>query len=247
MIIKLAFILTFLCYLLSGIAFGHPADELCFQDAEDVLLCSELAELDRPTTGGSALPTIELDHSPVETFSLYTRFGVEHILPFGVDHLAFLLALILSATALRSLLIQISVFTLAHSLTLALGVMKLVTLNAVLVEVIIALSIAFVAIENLFVNYRLAWRSVIIFFFGLLHGLGFAGALSEMGVPNDHFVSALIGFNIGVEIAQLSFGVVVFFALHKLIKPHHFQRFVFVPGNCLVAIAGSYWLIERLM
>ena len=247
MIKKLAIALTFSYCLCSGIAFAHPADELCFEDAIDVLLCAELAELDRDTTSSTTLPTIELNRSPIETFSLYTRFGIDHILPFGVDHLAFLLALILSATALRSLLVQISVFTLAHSLTLVLGVMKLVTLNSLLVEVIIAFSIAFVAIENLFMNYKLAWRSVIIFFFGLLHGLGFAGALNELGVPNDHFVSALIGFNVGVEIAQLSFGLVLFIALRKLIKPDHFQRFVFVPGNCLVALAGLYWLTERLM
>lgn len=241
---------TFLCcFLFSAMAFSHPADELCFEEAMDVLLCAELAELDRSTTTSTNtnLPAINLDRSSFATFSLYTRFGIEHILPFGLDHLAFLLALIISATALRSLLIQISVFTLAHSLTLVLGVMQLITLNALLVEVIIALSIVFVAFENLFVKYRLAWRSVIVFVFGLLHGLGFADALSDMGLSDDHFVSGLIGFNIGVEIGQLLFGLVFFVVLHKLIKPHQFKRFIFVPGNCLIAIAGLYWLIERIV
>ncbi|MCH2191369.1 MAG: HupE/UreJ family protein [Gammaproteobacteria bacterium] len=228
-------------------AFAHPADELCFEDAMDISLCSQLAELDRINAAPSALPSIELDRSAFETFSLYTQFGIEHILPFGIDHLAFLLALVLAAKGLRSLIIQISVFTLAHSLTLILGVLGLVTLNASLVEAIIALSIAFVAVENLFFKYKLGWRSLIIFGFGLLHGLGFAGALGDLGIPTNHYVSALLGFNLGVEIAQILFGLICFLILHKAIKPFIFRRFVYLPLNCFVAALGIYWLAERTL
>lgn len=236
-----------LCFALQN-AIAHPADDLCDSQAMvDIQLCSELSKLDRGIeVSTDDLPEIELNRSPFETFVLYVRHGFEHILPMGVDHLAFVLALILAATSLRILIIQISIFTLAHSITLALGFLGVVVLNSVWVEVIIALSIAFVAIENLFFKFRLAWRSVIVFCFGLLHGLGFAGALSELGVPDDHFVTALVGFNVGVELGQLSFGLVVFFVLHKLISKKYFKQFVYIPGNILVAIAGIYWLVERL-
>lgn len=240
-------VLTILFCFFSKPVFAHPEDDFCDQGVTDAQLCAQLAELDRAAVSSSQLPAIKLDRPPLETMSLYIRLGVEHILPMGLDHLAFVLALILSATALKPLLIQISIFTVAHSVTLVLGVLNIVELNAVWVEVAIALSIAFVAIENLFIKYRLAWRSLIVFCFGLLHGLGFAGALSDLGVPDAHFISALFGFNVGVEIGQLSFGLVVFLTLHKLVKRQHFRHFVFIPGNCLVAAAGIYWLVERLL
>ncbi|MFQ3243957.1 MAG: hypothetical protein ACI9SP_000582 [Arenicella sp.] len=246
-IVFISVILNICLFVLSKPISAHPEDEFCDQTVSDVLLCSELAELDRTGANFSQLPAIELDRSPVETLLLYVQLGLDHILPLGLDHLAFVLALILSASALRPLLIQISVFTMAHSITLVLGVLNIVVLNALWVEVAIALSIAFVAIENLFIKTRLAWRALVIFCFGLLHGLGFAGALSDLGIPNAHFISALVGFNIGVEIAQLLFGLVVFLLLHKLVKERHFKRFVFIPGNWIVAIAGIYWLVERLL
>ncbi|MEO0367723.1 MAG: HupE/UreJ family protein [Pseudomonadota bacterium] len=113
----------------------------------DPLLCAQLADLDRAVATSSGLPAIDLDRSAISTLILYTQFGVEHILPWGLDHLAFVLALILSTTSLRVLLIQISLFTLAHSVTLALGVMNIVQLNSLWVELAIALSIIFVAID----------------------------------------------------------------------------------------------------
>lgn len=234
-------------FLFSMKLYAHPEDDFCEQGLTDMQLCAQLAELDRAQVGSAELPVIQLDRSPLDTLLVYIRLGAEHIVPLGLDHLAFVLALVLSATTLRSLLVQISVFTLAHSLTLALGVLNIVVLNSLWVELAIALSIAFVAIENLFFKYRLAWRSVVIFCFGLLHGLGFAGALSELGIPNGHFLSALIGFNLGVEIGQISFGLVFFLLFHKLIKERYFKRFVFIPGNCLIALAGIYWLVERLL
>ena len=237
---------AFLALFISTLAYAHPEDEFC-QDVEmDPLLCAQLAELDRATTTNSPLPEINLDRSPVETALLYTKLGVEHILPMGLDHLAFVLALLLSSTALRPLIIQISLFTLAHSVTLILGVLGILVLQGTWVEVAIAFSIVFVAVENIFIKSLRYWRSLIVFCFGLLHGLGFAGALSELGIPDNHFISALLGFNVGVEIGQLSFALVVFFILYKFMKKDWYFRFIVAPGSLMIAALGCYWIIERL-
>lgn len=238
------FVLLFHCSDLSA----HPEDEFCSEVQMDPQLCAQLAELDRPASrsGEFDLPEIKLDRSPIETALLYTKLGVEHILPMGIDHLAFVLALLLSSTAFRPLLIQISLFTLAHSVTLILGVLGILVLQGTCVEVAIAFSIVFVAVENIFLKTHRYWRLILVFCFGLLHGLGFAGALNELGVPDDHFVSALLGFNIGVEIGQLSFAIVVFLGLFKFISKGWYKSFIVIPGSLLVAGLGVYWVIERL-
>ncbi len=157
-----------------------------------------------------------------------------------------MLALILAVSSLRTLLIQISVFTVAHSVTLVLGVLGVVSLNSTWVEVTIALSIVYVALENLIRKNRLAWRSAVVFTFGLLHGLGFAGALSEMGIPDFHYAAALIGFNVGIEIGQLLFGLAVFSLLHKLVEKEKVKRLIFVSTNCIIFSVGLFWMLERL-
>ena len=243
------FIGVLLLLLFSALAFAHPEDEFCNDAEMDPLLCAQLAAMDRPANADSnyVLPEIKLDRSPLETALLYTKLGVEHILPMGLDHLAFVLALLLSSSAFRPLLIQISLFTLAHSVTLALGVLGILVLEGTWVEVAIAFSIVFVAVENIFLKSLKFWRPLIVFCFGLLHGLGFAGALSELGIPDDHFVSALVGFNLGVEIGQLSFALVVFLALAKFIKRSWYKQFIVIPGSLLVAALGCFWVVERLI
>lgn len=242
-------VITLLSLLLfSALVFGHPEDEFCSDADMDPLLCAQLEELDRAaTSSNSSLPEIKLDRSPLETAWLYTKLGVDHILPMGLDHLAFVLALLLSSSAFRPLLIQISLFTLAHSVTLVLGVLGILVLQGTWVEVAIAFSIVFVAVENIFIKSLKYWRSLIVFCFGLLHGLGFAGALSELGIPDDHFISALVGFNIGVEIGQISFAIVVFLMLYKFLEKEWYNRFIVVPGSLMVALLGSYWVVERLI
>lgn len=238
-----------LLLLFSAFAIAHPEDEFCNDTEMDPQLCAQLAELDRPANadGKQVLPEIRLDRSPLETAILYTKLGVEHILPMGLDHLAFVLALLLSSTAFRPLLIQISLFTLAHSVTLVLGVLGILVLEGTWVEVAIAVSIVFVAVENIFLKSLKFWRPLIVFCFGLLHGLGFAGALSELGIPEEHFISALVGFNLGVEIGQLSFALVVFLLLARLLKKNWYNQFIVLPGSAMVALLGTYWVFERLM
>ncbi|MCB5198054.1 HupE/UreJ family protein [Loktanella sp. TSTF-M6] len=149
------------------------------------------------------------------TFFSYIPTGFDHIVPLGLDHILFVLGLFFLSTRLAPLLWQVSAFTLAHTITLALAALGYVTVPASIVEPLIALSIAYVAIENLFSRGLSPWRPVIIFGFGLLHGLGFASVLAEFGLPEGQFVPALIGFNIGVEIGQLSVIALAFLCVYK--------------------------------
>jgi len=138
-----------------------------------------------------------------QTFVDYIPVGFDHIVPKGLDHILFVLGLFFLAARLRPLLIQISLFTIAHTITLALAALGYVNLPGAIVEPLIAASIVFVAVENIWARGISLWRPYVIFGFGLLHGLGFASVLSEFGLPDGRFVAGLIGFNVGVEIGQL--------------------------------------------
>ncbi|MEM8979153.1 MAG: HupE/UreJ family protein [Pseudomonadota bacterium] len=143
------------------------------------------------------------------TFLRYIGVGFEHIIPLGLDHILFVLGLYFLAPKLSALLWQISAFTLAHTITLALAATGLVNIPGSIVEPLIAASIVYVAVENIFFRELKPWRPALIFAFGLLHGLGFAGVLGEFGLPPGQFVPALIGFNIGVEFGQIAVILVV--------------------------------------
>ena len=149
------------------------------------------------------------------TFLSYIPTGFDHIVPLGVDHILFVLGLFFLSTHLRPLIWQVSAFTLAHTITLALAALGYVAVPASIVEPLIALSIAYVAVENIFLRTLSPWRPFIIFGFGLLHGLGFASVLAQFGLPEQNFVPALIGFNIGVEIGQLCVIAVAYLCVYK--------------------------------
>ncbi len=140
---------------------------------------------------------------PWATFVDYIPTGFDHIVPKGLDHILFVLGLFFLSTHFRPLLWQVTMFTLAHTITLALAALGYVSVPGAIVEPLIAASIVFVAVENIFSRGLSPWRPVVIFGFGLLHGLGFASVLAEFGLPDNAFVPALIGFNIGVEVGQL--------------------------------------------
>ena len=159
-------------------------------------------------TGGNAM-------GGLATFFSYVPTGFDHIVPLGVDHILFVLGLFFLSTHLRPLLWQVSAFTLAHTITLALAALGYVAVPASIVEPLIALSIAYVAVENIFLRTLSPWRPFIIFGFGLLHGLGFASVLAQFGLPEQNFVPALIGFNIGVEIGQLCVIAVAYLCVYK--------------------------------
>lgn len=177
----------------------------------------------------------------------YLRLGFEHILPKGVDHVLFVLGLFLLSTKMRPLLWQITAFTVAHSITLALSMFELVSLPSRLVESLIALSIAYVAVENMLTAELKPWRPVIVFLFGLLHGLGFAGVLRDLGLPREEFVAALVTFNVGVEAGQLAVVLMAFAAVGWFRRVEWYRSRIVVPLSAGVALVGLYWSVERAL
>ena len=170
--------------------------------------------------------------------------GVEHIVT-GYDHLLFLAALLLRGGRFLTLAKLVTAFTLAHSLTLALAVLGLVTVPDRLVEAIIAASITWVALENLALRHVPSRRWVVSFLFGLVHGFGFASALRPLALPPWHLTLALLGFNLGVEAAQ---GIVIAALLPLLAWLSHCPwqpRFVRVT-SVVLAIIGLIWFVQRL-
>jgi HupE / UreJ protein len=178
----------------------------------------------------------------------YARLGVLHIVPGGLDHVLFVVAIVLIRARLRQVFVQISAFTLAHSLTLGLSLYGVMSMPTGIVEPLIALSIAYVALENLLTSSVRPHRVFVVFAFGLLHGLGFAGALMELSLPRSRFLQALIGFNVGVEIGQLTVvAIACAVALPFSCRPAAFRRFLAVPASCLIAVTGIVWTIGRLV
>ncbi len=171
--------------------------------------------------------------------------GFEHILPQGLDHILFVLGLFLLSEKWKPLLFQITAFTIAHSITLALAMLKIIDLPSAIVESVIALSIVYVAAENIFVREMKWWRPLIVFVFGLLHGMGFAGALSETGLSHKELVSALFAFNIGIELGQLSVVGLAFLAVGWYRHHAWFRPRVMYPVSAAIALVALYWTIER--
>ena len=181
------------------------------------------------------------------TFFTYLHQGFLHVLPLGLDHILFVLGLFLLSRRWRPLLLQVTTFTLAHSVTLALATLGWVHVPGSIVEPIIALSIAAVALENIFHPRYTPWRLLIVFVFGLVHGLGFAGALEDLGLPASSLAVGLVGFNLGVEGAQLAVIALAFFATSWLRDAGCYRRFIVIPGSTLIALAGIYWAFDRAL
>lgn len=245
-------VLACLLVLLSAGAFGaseafaHPEDEFCQGGNADAELCAVLAELD----GGKPLTTNEMlvrtDRTLFSNAGHFVWQGMRHILPGGTDHILFVLALFFAVRTLRPLLLQISLFTLAHSATLGLAAAGLVYIPSDIVEPLIAASIGLVALENIFFRHMTRWRPLIVFGFGLFHGLGFAGFFLEQSLPQGFFWSSLVGFNIGVEIGQISVVLIAFLVLNWFFARPWYTRFVAIPVSLVIAGIGFYWAFERV-
>ena len=234
-------------------AHAHPEDEFCSAESGiDRELCRQLAAMDssEPDEFRPLLDEEGNVRSALSSALYFLDIGVQHILPGGTDHILFVLALFLAAHSLTHLAIQISVFTVAHTVTLGLTAAGVIQPPASVVEPLIALSIAVVAIENLFAQSASRWRLLVIFGFGLFHGMGFAGFVSEVGLPPEQFWPSLIGFNIGVEIGQLA---VVFLALilsvplkRLLTGPRYtYRNVVIIPASLVIAVIGAWWAVTR--
>jgi len=186
--------------------------------------------------------------SKTNTFFEYIIVGFEHIIPKGWDHIVFVLGLFFFSSKLKPLIWQISAFTLAHTFTLALGSLGYIKIIPEIVEPLIALSIIFISIENIFIKELSKWRPLVIFIFGLLHGLGFASVLGEFGLPNGLFVPALIGFNFGVEVGQLTVVLLAFvFIGYWFNKKDYYEGSIAQPFSAIIGLIGVFWFIERVI
>jgi hydrogenase/urease accessory protein HupE len=183
-----------------------------------------------------------------ETAWRYLALGFTHILPYGLDHVLFVLGIFLLSGRARSVLWQVSAFTVAHTITLGLTMFGVIAASPAFVEPLIALSIAYVAIENLFLSELRSWRIALVFGFGLLHGLGFAGALQELGLPRTEFLTALLTFNLGVEAGQLAvIGGAFLLVGWQCANREWYRRRVVVPASLLIACTAIYWTVERAL
>jgi hypothetical protein len=259
-LVRLSFVA--LALLVTAGLFAHPEDDFCEpgDDSMDPALCAALAELNNSEgkVVQSDMPSV-LDESGNErsvasTAVLYVSIGVRHILPDGLDHILFVLAIFLASIRLRALVIQISAFTVAHTATLALAATGVITPSPAIVEPLIALTIGFVAVENLFFKEMTQWRPAVVFGFGLVHGMGFAGFFGELGLPPGQFWSALISFNVGVEIGQMlviaaaaAMGLALRRVLNDPTGARQYRRFVVLPGSALIGLVGFWWAVERII
>ena len=207
-------------------------------------------ELSLRATPRGAVVNIPASHAPGSVFTTYFVLGVEHIL-IGLDHLLFVLCLIFLIQGFRKLALTITAFTIAHSLTLAASVLGLVQVPIRPVEATIALSIVFLASEVLSVragSRRLSQRApwLVAFVFGLLHGLGFAAVLTDIGLPREALPMSLLAFNLGVEAGQLTFVAVVLAAMAAL-RRVRLESQVRLASVCLTGMLATKWLIERML
>lgn len=214
---SVAFIATVLFMLLAQSIWAHPSDEA-------------LSKLSRTDVAG-----------------LYLKQGFLHIIPLGLDHILFVLSLFLLNPKLKPILWQATAFTVAHTITLGLSMKGVFSPPSYIIEPIIALSIMFVALENIITDKLRTSRIIIVFAFGLIHGVGFAGALSDLGLPQNQFYTSLITFNIGVELGQISIILLAWLLFGKWFaeKPWYRARIV-NPLSILIAVIALYWTIERV-
>tara|TARA_Y100001935_G_scaffold249997_1_gene249419 strand:+ start:292 stop:1053 length:762 start_codon:yes stop_codon:yes gene_type:complete len=180
-------------------------------------------------------------------FYIFVKAGFEHIIPQGIDHILFVLGLFFSCLTFRTLLWQVTAFTVAHSLTLILAAQGIVQLRGDIVEAIIALSIVWVAVENVLYKETSKWRYSIVFAFGLLHGLGFAALLTQYGLPKDNFISMLLAFNIGVEFGQLAVLFLAFVLIKLILKKNWYVNEIKIPASISIAAVGLFWFVERVI
>jgi HupE/UreJ protein len=207
-----------------------------------------------PTSSPTAAPptpanpaALDVETMPwTRQLPMYLRLGFHHIVPEGTDHILFVLGLFFLGITWRKLLFQTSVFTVAHATTLFLSTYGIFSLPSKYVEPAIALSIAFIALENVF-NPRLGpGRLAVVFCFGLIHGLGFASSLSEVPFPKHQFIVALLGFNFGVDFGQLFIIALAFLAVGWWRNRPWFRARIAIPCSVTIAAIGIFWAIQRL-
>ena len=208
---------------------------------ESVLFTTYLQPAER-----SSLISQQTQSSAFSTTIEYLVLGIEHIVPKGLDHILFIIGIFFYAIKFKPLLLQVTMFTVAHSITLILASFNLIFIPATIVEPLIALSISYVAIENIFQRRSTLLRYLIIFIFGLIHGLGFAFVLGDIGLNTSQLVLSLISFNIGVEIAQIA--IIILASIIFIIPSRQgwYRTFLQIPISIIISMIGLYWFIERV-
>jgi hypothetical protein len=177
----------------------------------------------------------------------YLRLGFQHIIPQGTDHILFVAGLCLLSTKIKTILWQATAFTVAHSVTLALSMKNIIVAPPAIVEPIIALSILFVAIENLLLSRLKPWRIVLVFLFGLIHGMGFASSLNGIGLPPGRFYTSILSFNLGVELGQVAIITAMFLLIIIPLRERTgYRKIVVYPLSAFIAVVAAYWTIERV-
>lgn len=204
------------CMLLPSLLSAHPADDI-------------FKNLSRTDVGW-----------------MYFKLGYTHILPLGLDHILFVLCIFLLNPKLKSVIWQATAFTIAHSITLGLAMYGLISPPTHIIEPVIALSIFFVAVENILTDKLKPSRIIIVFIFGLIHGMGFASVLTELGLPEKEFVTGLITFNVGVEIGQITVILLAWILIGMWFsKKDWYKKRIVIPLSALIALIALYWTIER--
>jgi hypothetical protein len=185
--------------------------------------------------------------SKADAALVYLGLGYKHILPLGFDHILFILSLFLLSPKLKPVLWQATAFTIAHSVTLGLAMYHVITPPSKIVEPVIALSILYVALENIFSPRLKTSRIGVVFLFGLVHGMGFAGALGQLGLPKNAYLISLVMFNVGVELGQLTVILTAYFLLARYLgdKPYY-RKYAVIPLSLVIALTATYWTIQRL-
>ncbi|MBI1341769.1 MAG: HupE/UreJ family protein [Terrimonas sp.] len=191
---------------------------------------------------------LELDKmSGYKAARVYLEMGYKHILPLGFDHILFVLSLFLLSTKLKTVLWQSLTFTIAHSVTLGLAMYGVIRPPSQIVEPLIAISIVYVALENIFSPRLKASRIGVVFLFGLVHGMGFAGALSGLGLPDGSFAVSLVMFNVGVELGQLTVILLAWYLMAKWVgDKSYYRKYLVIPLSTIIAMVAVYWTIERI-
>lgn len=185
--------------------------------------------------------------SKTDAALLYLKLGFLHIIPQGLDHILFVLSLYLLNPKLKPILTQATAFTVAHSITLGLAMYGVITPNSYMVEFLIAFSILYVALENIISPKLNKSRIAIVFLFGLLHGMGFANSLAELGLPQTAYLSSILLFNVGVELGQLSVILSAFLIFGKWFgNKTYYRNGIVIPVSVLIALVAVYWSVERL-
>lgn len=189
-----------------------------------------------------------LEKAPTQhVISYYLKLGFTHIIPEGFDHILFIVGLCLLSNRVKSILWQATAFTVAHSITLALSMKNIIVAPSAVVEPIISLSILFVAVENLLLTELKPWRIGLVFMFGLIHGMGFASSLNEIGLPRNKFFVSILSFNAGVELGQIAIILAVFLLiLLPLSKIEQYRKWVVIPLSILIGSIALFWTVQRV-